>query len=70
METLRFKVEKQHIEYIPPHSYLVAGTQNYLDCDFQFDASGLDIIKWLHLNRNIMFRYLTVNVVFLMMWHG
>ena len=28
METLRFKVEKQHIEYIPPHSYLVAGTHN------------------------------------------
>ena len=45
METLRFKVEKQHIEYIPPHSYLVAGTQNYLDCDFQFDASWVGYNK-------------------------
>ena len=45
METLRFKVEKQHIEYISPHPYLVAGTQNYLECDFLFDASWIGYNK-------------------------
>lgn len=49
METLKFKAEKQHIENVLPLPYLVAGTQNYLDCDFSFDAS------WMGYNKVAVF---------------
>lgn len=49
METLKFNVDKQHIVNTSPHPYLVAGTQNYLECDFQFDAS------WVGYNKVAVF---------------
>lgn len=49
METLKFKVEKQHIESVLPLPYLVAGTQNYLDCEFAFDTS------WMGYNKVAIF---------------
>lgn len=49
METLKLKIEKQHIENISPQLYLVSGTQNYLECDFQFDAS------WVGYNKVAVF---------------
>lgn len=49
METLKLKIEKQHIENISPQLYLVAGTQNYLECDFQFDTS------WVGYNKVAVF---------------
>lgn len=47
MEILKFNVDKQHIVNISPHPYLVAGTQNYLECDFKSNSMhhGLDITR-------------------------
>nr|DAG85654.1 MAG TPA: hypothetical protein [Caudoviricetes sp.] len=44
METLRFKVEKQHIEYISPHPYLVAGTESNIEY-FIYIYQGLSDIN-------------------------
>lgn len=48
MQTLKFKIEKQHIQGIDIPN-LVSGTKDYLDCEFTFDQS------WVGYNKVAIF---------------